>query len=270
MQTNQILSAPLIDIIFDGRNKDYGAYELRKTYSKRISKALLITCIVISCAVGGVVLANSGKKPPSKYKVTDGVVISDIEQKPPEKLPEQEKKPQQQVKTEIFIEPKVADNDKVENPPPTQDDLDKAAIGNEKRDGVDDNGIVDPGPGNIDNGPGIVEQRVPDPDEIVTFVEIEAKYPGNWKAFLERNLDANTPVDHNAPYGRYSVVVQFVVDKDGNVSDIHPLTNHGYGMEEEAVRVLKKATKWEPAIQNGFRVKAYRKQVIIFEINEEG
>jgi len=269
MQTNQILSAPLIDIIFDGRNKDYGAYDLRKTYSKRISIALFITGVIICFAVGGVVLANSGKKSPVKYVFKDGAVLSDLPQKPPEKQPEPEKKKQQQVKTEIFIEPKVAENDNVDNPPPSQDDLDKAAIGSEKKDGVEDDGTMDAGPSKDNIGPGIIEQRTPDPDEIVTFVELEAKYPGNWKAFLERNLNAETPVENNAPSGRYSVVVQFVVDKEGNVSDIQPLTNHGYGMEEEAVRVLKKATKWEPAIQNGIKVKAYRKQVIVFEVLEE-
>ena len=61
-------------------------------------------------------------------------------------------------------------------------------------------------------------------------------------------------------------MIQFVVDVEGNVSDIKPLTNHGYGLEQEAVRVLKKAAKWEPAIQNGVKVKAYRKQVITFQV----
>ena len=62
---------------------------------------------------------------------------------------------------------------------------------------------------------------------------------------------------------------RFVVDKEGNVSDIKPLTDIGYGMEQEAVRVLKKATKWEAAIQNGYPVKAYRKQAITFQVTEE-
>ena len=66
-----------------------------------------------------------------------------------------------------------------------------------------------------------------------------------------------------------NVYLEFIIDKQGNVSDIKPLTNHGYGVEEEAMRVLKKASKWEPAIQNGIKVKAYRKQVIVFEVTEE-
>ena len=59
------------------------------------------------------------------------------------------------------------------------------------------------------------------------------------------------PVDNGAPEGTYTVYVQFVVDKEGNISDVKALTNHGYGMEEEAVRVIKKGPNWTPAIQNG-------------------
>ena len=61
MQTNKILSADLLDIIFDGRNKDYGAYELRKTYQKRITKALLVTTAISLLIFAGSVLARSSK-----------------------------------------------------------------------------------------------------------------------------------------------------------------------------------------------------------------
>jgi len=60
-----------------------------------------------------------------------------------------------------------------------------------------------------------------------------------------------------------------VVDKEGNVSDVKPLTSHGYGMEDEAVRVIKKGPQWKPAIQNGRNVKAYRRQPITFQIEEQ-
>ena len=118
----------------------------------------------------------------------------------------------------------------------------------------------------LDDGKGIIEDKANKEPEIFTTVEIDAKFAGNWKAFFEKNLNPNTPTDNNAPEGSYQVVVQFVVDIEGNVSDIKPLTNHGYGLEQEAVRVLKKAAKWEPAIQNGIKVKAYRKQVITFQV----
>ena len=269
MQTNKILSSELIDIIFDGRNKEYGAYELRKAYSKRIGRALLVTGMIVFIAVGGAALANSSKKETAKYIISDPVTLIDITPAP-EKLPEPgHPQQQEQVRTEIFVELRVADNDDIEKPPPTQEELSTAAIGSEQRDGIDDNGMSNPVPQNIDKGTGILEQPVTS-EEPFTTVEIDAKFIGNWKAFLERNLNANVPVDNGAPAGRYSVVIQFVVDREGNVSDIQTLTAHGYGLEAEAVRVLKKATKWEPAIQNGIKVKAYRKQVIVFEVNEEG
>jgi len=83
-----------------------------------------------------------------------------------------------------------------------------------------------------------------------------------------RNLNANVPGDNDAPAGSYTIIIQFVVDLEGNVSDVKALTAHGYGMEEEAMRALKKATKWQPAIQNGHFVKAYRKQPITFVVPE--
>ncbi len=64
MNTNNILSAPLIDLIFDGRNKEYGAYELRRSYAKRINKALFITTTIAALAFGGAVLGNSLKERP--------------------------------------------------------------------------------------------------------------------------------------------------------------------------------------------------------------
>jgi protein TonB len=57
-----------------------------------------------------------------------------------------------------------------------------------------------------------------------------------------------------------------VVDKEGNLSDVKALTAHGYGMEQEAIRVIRKGPKWNPAIQNGVSVKAYRKQLITFQV----
>lgn len=104
-------------------------------------------------------------------------------------------------------------------------------------------------------------------------VEIEASFPGGdlaWRSFLERTLNASTPVDNSAPAGTYTVMIQFVVDRKGNISDIKPLTNHGYGMEKEVIRVLQKSPKWLPAIQDGRQVNAYRRQPVTFVIIDEG
>jgi protein TonB len=85
---------------------------------------------------------------------------------------------------------------------------------------------------------------------------------------LQTNLKADIPVRRKAPAGIYTVVVQFIVDKKGSISDIEALTAFGYGMEGEVVRVLRKSPKWLPAQMNGGPVKAYRKQPITFEVTE--
>lgn len=104
-------------------------------------------------------------------------------------------------------------------------------------------------------------------------VEIEASFPGGeqaWRKFLERNLNSNAPVENGAPNGKYLILVQFVVNKEGRISDIKPLTKEGYGMEKEVVRIMNKSGLWTPAIQNGKPVNAYRKQPITFMISEDG
>lgn len=270
MEATKILSAPLIDLIFDGHNKMYGAYELRKNYPKRINKALIITMTLAAFICIGAILGSSSKKNNGGYIIKEGYVLKNLpEEKKLEKLPEPEVKPVEElVKTVINTPPEIVKDEDFSKPPPTQDDLIGAKIGLENIDGDPHIGISKPL--DIDKGIGLVENKIEkESDEPIMIVEIDAKFIGNWVKFLERNLDANVPVYNNAPAGRYSVVIQFVVDKEGNVSDIKALTKHGYGVEEEAIRVVKKATKWEPAIQNGFKVKAYRRQVIIFNVLEE-
>jgi hypothetical protein len=103
-------------------------------------------------------------------------------------------------------------------------------------------------------------------------VEVEASFPGGvdaWQEFLKRNLNAAIPVDNKAPKGRYTIYVQFIVDEEGNTSNFKAITNHGYGMEKEVLRVLKLAGKWKPAYQNGQPVTAIRKQPVTFLIEEE-
>ncbi len=104
--------------------------------------------------------------------------------------------------------------------------------------------------------------------EVFTRVEIDAAYPGNWRNFLERNLNGQVAVNNGAGPGTYTTIIQFIVDKDGTISNMKALSKHGYGLEEEAMRVIKASGKWKPAIQNGREVKAYRKQPITFQINE--
>lgn len=112
----------------------------------------------------------------------------------------------------------------------------------------------------------------PENEIIFEKVEQEATFPGGdraWGSFLRNHLDPNVPVKKNAKAGYYTVIVQFIVGKDGSISDIKTLTDHGYGMEQEVIRVIKLSPKWVPARQNNRVVKAYRKQPITFVVEED-
>ena len=103
-------------------------------------------------------------------------------------------------------------------------------------------------------------------------VDVEATFPGGesaWRKYLEKNLNPNVPVENGAPVGIYTVIVQFIVDKTGTISDIKTLTNFDYGMEQEVFRIMMNSPMWTPASQNNRAVKAYRKQPITFVIEDE-
>lgn len=265
MDTNKIMQASLLDLLFEDRNKDYGAYELRKTYNKRVGRALMGTGTVVLLVITGSLLARSFKPVVPERPKYDMVVVEEIHDKPKDPEPLQKKPEAPVVKTIQFTAP-VITNEEVDTPPPTVEEITDARISTETHDGITDPGIKDPAP--VDNGSGIVETR-PDDQVPLSIVEIPAKFNGDWNNFLRRNLNPQVPVDNNAAPGRYTILIKFVVDREGNVSDIKPVTNIGYGMEEEAVRVLKKAARWTPAVQNGYNVKAYHTQMITFEVLED-
>jgi hypothetical protein len=77
-----------------------------------------------------------------------------------------------------------------------------------------------------------------------------------WRSFLAAHVNRDTPADNGAPKGTYTVVTRFIIDKQGHISDVKPLSNHGFGMEEEVVRTLRKSapSPWTPATQNGHKV----------------
>ncbi|MBL0152916.1 MAG: energy transducer TonB [Chitinophagaceae bacterium] len=272
MDKTRILQADFLDIVFDNRNKDYGAYELRRSYPERVKQSLLIAVLFFALIFGGSALAGAFKnKDHGQLQVREVTLNSaELEKKEPEPIKQPEKKQDPpEVKSEKLVPPTIAPDEDVPEPPPSQDDLKNAKIDDIKRDGIDDVGITDPAP--PDDKKGIIDTPVPKEDNtIYVDVQVPAKFNGNWKRFLESNLRPEVPIDNGAPEGSYSVVVRFVVDKEGNVSEIQPMTSNGYGMEDEARRVLQKASKmWDPAVANGYIVKAYHKQTITFVVTTE-
>jgi protein TonB len=275
MDANKILSADLLDIVFEGRNKDYGAYDLRRTYNKRITGALVITASIALLALLGSVLASSLKSSNDDNLDIKEDTIQDLQQEE-EKLeppPPPPPKPPDPPKIEMtkFTPPKIVKDEEVVEPPPQVEELKETKIDVVSQEGIKDEGIVTPV--EIDQGKQVIEEKKEeDENKIFEKVEIEASFKGGeaaWRKYLERNLNANTPVDNGAPEGTYTVWVQFIVDREGAISDVKALSNHGYGMEEEAVKVIRKGPAWVAAIQNGRPVKAYRKQPITFIVTGE-
>jgi hypothetical protein len=108
--------------------------------------------------------------------------------------------------------------------------------------------------------------------KIFEKVEIEAEFPGGltaWREFVVNNLNPSVPADRGAPVGQYNVIVQFIVDKAGGITSVRAITNYGYGMEAEVIRMIKRSPKWIPAQQEGHFVNAYRQQPITFVVQEE-
>lgn len=274
MEANKILSADILDLVFENRNKEYGAYELRKTYNGRITKALIITVSLAALALGGSFLASSmSDKNAAQFKVNDLVMeeIKQEEEKKPEPPPPPPPK-QEPPKVEMtkFTPPKIVKDEEVKKDeiPPETKELEDTKIDVVSQEGIKDEGLAPV----IEQKAVIEEKKEEDENKVFEKVEIEAAFPGGesaWRKYLERNLNANAPVDNGAPEGQYTVWIQFIVDKEGNISDVKPQTSHGYGMEEEAAKIIKKGPKWTPAQQNGRQVKAYRKQPITFVVTAE-
>jgi periplasmic protein TonB len=274
MESSTILTADILDIIFEGRNKAYGAYDLRRTYGRRLTVS--ITVMLSVSLLLGIGFAFAGEK---KEKLTQVVLPPDVELKniqeetpEPPPPPPPPKLPVPQVQVLQFTPPRIVNEEvKEDEKPPEMETLEDTKIGTMNVEGIKDDGIVAPP---IDAGTtGVIVAPKKDEDDIdktFTKVEIESDYPGGfsaWKRFLERNLRFSQEAIDNQVQG--TVVVQFIVDREGNVSDVQAIS----GPQEhyaEAVRVIKKSGKWTPAIQNGRQVKSFKKQPIVFRLETEG
>lgn len=153
---------------------------------------------------------------------------------------------------------------------PPVEKLDGITISDDTRDGIRTEDV----PPVLENKTTVTGDYKPvvDDNTVLTWVQIEASFPGGpdaWRKFLERNLKQDIAVDNGAPAGDYQVVVSFLVDKNGNVTEVKAETDPGYGTAAEAVRVIQRSGKWVPAIQNGRNVIYRQKQAITFRVNEQ-
>jgi N12 class adenine-specific DNA methylase len=103
-------------------------------------------------------------------------------------------------------------------------------------------------------------------DAMPEFIEGQVKL----EAFLSKTLKGDIPLQQNAPNGLYKVILNFVVNKDGSVGGIKPLTAFGFGMEKEAIRVVSKTNNmWKSATINNKAVHCEKQITISFNISNE-
>ena len=279
MEANKIMNADFLDILFEGRNKEFVAYELRRTYNRRIVIAISVMVAVCILVFLSSILANDNDADKNKIIVQD-VQLEDIKKEPEKKIEPPPPPPPPKVeppKVEItkFTPPKIVRDEEVKEPPPPQEKLEETKIGTINQEGKKDEGFV--APPVEEKGTGVVEapKKVEeDYDKVFTKVEKEAKFPGGpeaWRRYLERNLNANVAAEDGAATGNYTVKVQFIVDKEGNISNVSaievPKACPSCG--PEAVKIIKKGPKWEAAVQNGRNVIYQAIQFVTFQVAEE-
>lgn len=257
MEAKQILKSDFLDILFEGKNQDYGAYELRRQYQKRLAKALIVTLIIVLIAIGLFALSNYlakeaklHPKPVAKDVVLENVDIKQPDQPPPPPPPPAPEPPK--VKPQVqYTPPKVVKDEEVKpnEQPPDLDKIKNQAISTVTKAG-DVNGID---PGLVANkGTGVVA-AAPNPNKVFTFVEQMPSFPGGEGAlmkYLHDHIRYPAVARENGIQG--TVVVQFIVGPDGTIRDVKTVgAKKGGGLEEEAIRVVKGMPKWKPGRQNG-------------------
>ncbi len=255
MSKLDIFKSEWLEVVFDGRNKDYGAYKLRKENSVTTSRALIVASLIFIALVSLPLIIKLIKglqgEEEEKFVQTEVVLtppppIDDKKVPPPPPV----EPPPPKVDQIKFPPPVVKPDEEVrEEEPPTIEELKEADPGQKTQKG-DPNAEI-----NINEpvGDGPVQQaKTEDTNEIFTNVEVLPNFPGGLPAFgkyLSKNIQYPPIARENNIQGR--VIVNFVVEKDGSLTDIKVVRGIGGGADEEAIRVLKKSPKWTPGIQNG-------------------
>ncbi len=246
-----LLKKQWLDIVFEGRNKAYGAYDLRKSNGKVSLRSLLIGTLIFATLVSMPLIANllpdSNKDDTLDTKITT-VKLPPKQEKPKENLPPPPPPPPKvdQVK---FVKPVVAKaNEVVEEPPKVAEIKDKK-IGAETIKGDPDAELtVEP----VGKGPAAV---VEEDNSVYNLAGIEQKpeFPGGIDKFYSYvGKNYQTPEEDGL---KGKVYVSFVVEKDGSLTDVKVIRDIGYGTGKEAIRVLKSCPRWLPGEQNGKKVR---------------
>ncbi len=275
MDPQRVLEVPLDDIVFEGRNQAYGAYFLRKIYNRHIMRSLLIAGLFTVLAIAAPVLANliSGMMEEDDKQTVVEINMENLEL-PPEKEdipppppPPEEPPPMKSTIRYVVPEPKKDEEVQQEEPPPPVEELKDVEISNKSVEG-DESGSAQGLGDEPEAPPPPVVDEAPKEPEIFRVVEQKPEFEGGEAGLLKyvaENIKYPAIARENGIEGK--VIVQFVVDEAGNVSQANVIRGIGGGCDQEAMRVVNTMSgKWKPGKQRGRPVKVWFTLPISFKL----
>ena len=270
-----------VDMVFAGKNKEYGAYQLRKGTSGRNIKALLI--LVIAAALVGGFLAwkvIEQKQAEEQQAYMEAMELAKLQQQAKKEEKKKEPvKPKVEMKKEIpvaretqkFTAPVIKKDElvKEENQVKQMDKLDdKVAVGTENKEGVKDRTVEA-----VRNDIAVAAPPpppAPKPEvatKVFDVVEEMPSFPGGQAAlmsFLSSNIKYPVVAQENGVQGR--VIVGFVVERDGSITDVKVMRSVDPSLDREAQRVVKAMPRWKPGKQNGSAVRVKYTVPVVFRL----
>lgn len=274
MKSEDILKADVLDILFENRNKTYGAYSIRRAYPSHLKKAMATMLLLVGA--GFVIVMSQPKKADSgslvRKKVTEIVLHKYVEPEKPKEQPQpKERTVAEKPPEKIDTDPVIVPDDEAKNLPPDRTDPQPYNPGP-----TDDPGT----PGGSDYvqaaqgdktaiTPNPPKETEPEAPHILDVSEIAPEFPGGiqaWISYLQRMLR----VPDNLEEGdRKTVRVKFVVNANGEVTDAVIIASAGSQFDKEVLRVIGRMPKWKPGKQNGKPVAVYFTQPVTFTAPEE-
>jgi protein TonB len=253
-----------VDLVFEGKNQSYGAYQLRKSTGSRNVKAMLIM-LAIGIAIAAFVAIKGVVENAMKQDVAieADVELAKLAEKKEAKVekkeePKIEKVEVEKVKSSVKFVPPVIKKDsevKPEEELKSQEELNKTntAIGAFDVKGNDE------AAGEVLKAKEVIAQPEPPKEEetkVFDVVEQMPSFPGGPSAlmqFLSSNIKYPVVAEENGVQGR--VVCTFVVEKDGSITDVRVIKSVDPSLDKEAMRVVKSMPRWIPGKQNGSAVR---------------
>lgn len=268
-------SSQWCDLVFEDKNKEYGAYEMRQTSSNRHIVAFIIMVIfAIFVAILPTLLEAVKTDKENLAGVDEAFVMSEIpveEEVIEEQIVQETAPPPPPIKSTIqFTPPVIVEDSKVkeDNEIKSQEEFNKTdtEIGKQTYEGTGDKDAK-----TKDEVDDELKKTAPPPKEEkpLTVVEQMPQYPGGdgeLMKFLSGEIKYPVVAAENGIQGR--VVVRFVVGKDGKVSDVKVVKSLDPSLDKEAVRVVQKMPNWVPGKQNGRSVAVYYTLPVTFRLQQ--